>query len=242
MESFDAYYGPIKSTYSQVWWTSASDDLPDDVVKKFDGKVIAIVGMEARPPLLCLFSVSVSSLIFWRTSTVWNVLLVRRRGFDRRGWIYFGRCQVATTLPSPPALLFSNHFFFFVPSFRLSFPDCSATLMSRCSTDGPSAQNSRRRCTRPDQHCIQPSPQHDDHRQGHFDAEGGDGGPPGGCGRPARIHEDVGRDARVVACRAHPLGHRDVSARACFTCRTQVAELRSLHAHEGGTLRQLRVH
>jgi hypothetical protein len=44
VESFDAYHGPITSTYGQVWWTGMTDDLPKDVVERFDGKVIAMVG------------------------------------------------------------------------------------------------------------------------------------------------------------------------------------------------------
>lgn len=46
VESFDAYHGPINSTYSQVWWTSAEDALPQDIVDRFAGKVMAIVGVE----------------------------------------------------------------------------------------------------------------------------------------------------------------------------------------------------
>ena len=46
VESFDAYHGPITSTYSQVWWTSWSNELPKDIQQKFDGKVMAIVGVE----------------------------------------------------------------------------------------------------------------------------------------------------------------------------------------------------
>ena len=30
----------------QVWWTQASDDLPEAIVKRFKGKVMAIVGVE----------------------------------------------------------------------------------------------------------------------------------------------------------------------------------------------------
>ena len=30
----------------QVWWTEASDDLPEAIVKRFKGKVMAIVGVE----------------------------------------------------------------------------------------------------------------------------------------------------------------------------------------------------
>jgi len=46
VEYFDVYHGPITSTYGQVWWTSTSNDIPDDVVKRFDGKGMAIVGFE----------------------------------------------------------------------------------------------------------------------------------------------------------------------------------------------------
>jgi len=46
VESFDAYHGPINTTYSQVWWTSSTDSIPPDIVKRFDGKVMAIVGIE----------------------------------------------------------------------------------------------------------------------------------------------------------------------------------------------------
>ena len=46
VEYFDVYHGPITSIYSQVWWTSTSNALPDHIVKRFDGKVMAIVGME----------------------------------------------------------------------------------------------------------------------------------------------------------------------------------------------------
>ena len=46
VESFDAYHGPITSTYSEVWWASWSNDLPEDLVHRFDGKAMAIVGVE----------------------------------------------------------------------------------------------------------------------------------------------------------------------------------------------------
>jgi hypothetical protein len=46
VESFDVYHGPITTQYSQVWWTSTSNPLPDKLVKRFDGKAIAIVGLE----------------------------------------------------------------------------------------------------------------------------------------------------------------------------------------------------
>ena len=46
VEYFDVYHGPITSTYSQVWWTSTANDIPKEVVDRFDGKAIAIVGVE----------------------------------------------------------------------------------------------------------------------------------------------------------------------------------------------------
>jgi hypothetical protein len=46
VESFDAYHGPITSTYGEVWWASWSNDLPKDLVDRFDGKAMAIVGVE----------------------------------------------------------------------------------------------------------------------------------------------------------------------------------------------------
>jgi hypothetical protein len=46
VESFDSYHGPISSNYSEVWWSTATDDLPADIVKRFAGKVMAIVGIE----------------------------------------------------------------------------------------------------------------------------------------------------------------------------------------------------
>ena len=36
--------GPITTTYGQVWWTSTSNDIPKEVVDRFRGKAIAIVG------------------------------------------------------------------------------------------------------------------------------------------------------------------------------------------------------
>ena len=46
VESFDVYHGPITTQYSQVWWASTSNPLPDDIVQRFDGSAIAIVGLE----------------------------------------------------------------------------------------------------------------------------------------------------------------------------------------------------
>ena len=40
------YHGPIKSRYSEIFWTSISNDLPPEIVRRFDGKVMAIVGIE----------------------------------------------------------------------------------------------------------------------------------------------------------------------------------------------------
>lgn len=46
VEYFEVYHGPITTRYSQVWWTSTANDLPAEIVKRFDGKVMAIVGLE----------------------------------------------------------------------------------------------------------------------------------------------------------------------------------------------------
>ena len=46
VEYFEVYHGPLTTTYGQVWWTSTANPLPDDIVKRFDGKAIAIVGLE----------------------------------------------------------------------------------------------------------------------------------------------------------------------------------------------------
>jgi hypothetical protein len=46
VESFDVYHGPITTQYSQVWWASTSNPLPDDIVRRFHGSAIAIVGLE----------------------------------------------------------------------------------------------------------------------------------------------------------------------------------------------------
>lgn len=46
VESFDAYHGPINSTYGEVWWSTATDDLPAELVRRFAGKTMAIVGIE----------------------------------------------------------------------------------------------------------------------------------------------------------------------------------------------------
>ena len=47
VEFFDVYHGPITSTYGKVWWTSTSNKIPEDIVKRFDGKVMAVIGMES---------------------------------------------------------------------------------------------------------------------------------------------------------------------------------------------------
>ena len=44
MEYFDVY-GFVQTRYSQVYWTrSAPVPLPADIIKRFDGKVMAITG------------------------------------------------------------------------------------------------------------------------------------------------------------------------------------------------------
>ena len=47
VEYFDVYHGPITSVYSQVWWTSTKNEIPADIVERFKGKVMAVVGMES---------------------------------------------------------------------------------------------------------------------------------------------------------------------------------------------------
>eukprot|EP00966_Prymnesium_polylepis_P050771 1175620-Prymnesium_polylepis.1 len=46
VDYFEVYHGPITSTYGQVWWTSTSNSLPEDIIQRYDGKAIAIVGLE----------------------------------------------------------------------------------------------------------------------------------------------------------------------------------------------------
>jgi hypothetical protein len=47
VEFFEVYLGPITSLYSQVWWkTLPAVPLPKDLIERFDGKGIAIVGYE----------------------------------------------------------------------------------------------------------------------------------------------------------------------------------------------------
>ena len=48
VEYLEFYFGPIKSTYSEVFWKSLPDiQLPPDIIKRFDDKGIAVVGLEA---------------------------------------------------------------------------------------------------------------------------------------------------------------------------------------------------
>ena len=46
VEYFEVMHGPIKSLYSQVFWTSMSNDIPQEVVERFKDSAIAIVGLE----------------------------------------------------------------------------------------------------------------------------------------------------------------------------------------------------
>merc|ERR1711871_357467 len=47
VEYYDVYSPPITTLYSQVWWKPlAPAPLPDDLVKKYAGKAMAIVGWE----------------------------------------------------------------------------------------------------------------------------------------------------------------------------------------------------
>ncbi len=46
-EYFDVYSPPITSKYAEVYWTMMpAVPLPENIVKRFDGKMIAIVGYE----------------------------------------------------------------------------------------------------------------------------------------------------------------------------------------------------
>eukprot|EP00462_Mataza_sp_D1_P024841 CAMPEP_0175128078 /NCGR_PEP_ID=MMETSP0087-20121206/4735_1 /TAXON_ID=136419 /ORGANISM="Unknown Unknown, Strain D1" /LENGTH=719 /DNA_ID=CAMNT_0016410113 /DNA_START=120 /DNA_END=2279 /DNA_ORIENTATION=+ len=48
VEYFEVYAGPITTTYSEVFWTALPEiKLPLDLVKRFDGKAMAVVGFEA---------------------------------------------------------------------------------------------------------------------------------------------------------------------------------------------------
>lgn len=47
VEYFEIYVGPITSLYSQVWWKALPHvPIPDDVVQRFKGKGMAVVGYE----------------------------------------------------------------------------------------------------------------------------------------------------------------------------------------------------
>ena len=47
VEYFEVYAGPVTSTYAEVFWTALPEvDLPVDVVARFDGKAMAVVGFE----------------------------------------------------------------------------------------------------------------------------------------------------------------------------------------------------
>ena len=48
VESFTFYAGPVTSTYGEVFWTSLPEaKLPDDIIQRFKGKGMAVVGLEA---------------------------------------------------------------------------------------------------------------------------------------------------------------------------------------------------
>ena len=48
VEHIEFYFGSIKSTYSEVFWKSLPEiQLPTELVKRFDNKGIAVVGLEA---------------------------------------------------------------------------------------------------------------------------------------------------------------------------------------------------
>ena len=47
VESFTLYAGPITSTYSEVFWTALPEvKLPEDIIRRFQGKGMAVVGFE----------------------------------------------------------------------------------------------------------------------------------------------------------------------------------------------------
>ena len=47
-ESFDIYIGPINSTYGEVFWTGLPETkLPPEIVSRFAGKGMAVVGFES---------------------------------------------------------------------------------------------------------------------------------------------------------------------------------------------------
>jgi hypothetical protein len=47
VEYFDVYMGPITHRYSEIWWTELPESkLPDELIKRFDGKGMAIMGYE----------------------------------------------------------------------------------------------------------------------------------------------------------------------------------------------------
>ena len=48
MRSFDVYSPPIRTQYSQVFWTMMGNvPLPESLVREFAGKAIAVVGYES---------------------------------------------------------------------------------------------------------------------------------------------------------------------------------------------------
>ena len=47
LEYFESYVGLITHTYAQVWWKDLpAVPLPDDLIKRFEGKAMAIIGYE----------------------------------------------------------------------------------------------------------------------------------------------------------------------------------------------------
>ena len=52
-EFFDVYSPPITTLYSQVFWTKTPNvPLPADLVKRFAGKGMAVIGFEVRRAVL----------------------------------------------------------------------------------------------------------------------------------------------------------------------------------------------
>jgi hypothetical protein len=47
VQYFEVYLGPITTLYSQVWWKALPTlPLPPELIKRFDGKGMAVVGYE----------------------------------------------------------------------------------------------------------------------------------------------------------------------------------------------------
>ena len=71
VEYFDVYSPPIKSLYSQVFWTGLpSVPLPADIVARYHGKGMAVVGFGSSLECTCRSTVRVWHLICVHTYTL----------------------------------------------------------------------------------------------------------------------------------------------------------------------------